>query len=666
MKNNLYISPSVEQNNNAFEIIEKIKQYTEINSIEQLYLINSPLIENKYRYEYENYVVIILSPKHKIIFINLWNDTDKFNEYYDEFIEDLTSISDKFSYKDYIGRPKEWKKEITIKEIYNTDTNIESLLEKYKLDASLFRKNELIISLLVWSINDIKKVWVKDPDTLLQKVKKNIILFDGDQTRFIYNKIDNKKCIYIQWLAWTGKTELLFHKLKDIYLNTDNTKIFFTCHNKILANDLKNRVPKFFDFMKVEKQIEWNKRLWVWSAWGAYSDKNSWFYSYLCDFYDVPFLGYSKNNSYKVIFWIILDKVKENIRKNQFNYAFDYLLVDESQDFPDVFFELCELITKEKVYVAWDIFQNIFITNIGEKVINSDFILNKCYRTELKTLMFAHSIWMWLFEEKKLNWLTDKEWEVSWYTIKRNNNEISLYREPLRRFEGVPIENSMNIEILDNPFIQILNIIEELKNENTDIIPDDIAIIFLDGEKVIYKFIDNLEFEIIDKLWWQVNKWYETKERQKDKIFISNKNNVKWLEFPFVICITIQINGNYFHRNSLYTMLTRSFLKSYLLVLADNYFLQANKKWLEIINECNCIKTIEPSVEEIKEIKSTVLKVKNSKSLREVMDKIFSDLKIIKEDSKKKLAQLTNEAFKDKEWEEEDILGFIQYNMNYF
>jgi len=40
-----------------------------------------------------------------------------------------------------------------------------------------------------------------------------------------------------------------------------------------LLGVIKERIPKFFDFMKVEKQIEWNKRLWVDRAWGSQFDK---------------------------------------------------------------------------------------------------------------------------------------------------------------------------------------------------------------------------------------------------------------------------------------------------------------------------------------------------------------------------------------------------------
>ena len=60
-----------------------------------------------------------------------------------------------------------------------------------------------------------------------------------------------------------------------------------------------------------------------------------------------------------------------------------------------------------------------------------------------------------------------------------------------------------------------------------------------------------------------VNKAYESKEKQPNTLLISNRNNVKGLEFPFVICVTKRITDSPSYRNSLYTMLTRSFIKSY-------------------------------------------------------------------------------------------------------
>ena len=60
------------------------------------------------------------------------------------------------------------------------------------------------------------------------KIKQKIVLFDGDQTRFIYTKPSKKK-ILIQGLSGTGKTELLLHKLRDLYTASKENRIIFTC-----------------------------------------------------------------------------------------------------------------------------------------------------------------------------------------------------------------------------------------------------------------------------------------------------------------------------------------------------------------------------------------------------------------------------------------------------
>ncbi len=444
-----------------------------------------------------------LSPKHKIIVLDLINDSSVLEDFYKDFVEDLWSISDKFDYKEFIGIPRYWSKELMIKENIEEENSIEKLLEKSKLDKKLQRKNELLISLLVWSINEISKIQVEEPENLLEKVKKKIVLFDWDQTNFIYKEV-NKKVVYIQWLAGTWKTELLLHKLKEVYTSSDNSKIFFTCHNKVLSNNLKSRIPEFFNFMKVEKQIEWNKRLWVTNAWGSMNDKNSWLYRCICDIYNIPFYTYDRFKSFDDFLKIALDEIK---KINPKEFAFDYIFIDESQDFSETFFKLCELVTRKKVYIAWDIFQDIFGNFSKNTNFNVDVALNKCYRTDPRTFMFAQSIWMWLFEGDKMNWLDDKEWKASWYNIERNNCNISLSRESIRRFEDLEEEDvtSMNIEVVEGNYIEkILEILKRIKDENPTVKPDDIGIVILWQNQKIFDFINKLEFEIIENIGYKV------------------------------------------------------------------------------------------------------------------------------------------------------------------
>ncbi len=662
----LYIQ--VDKNDKNDTILEEIRTYSSENTNEQLYVINAPLGDKKYSYPYQDNVIVILSPKHKILFLDLNDNVEEFDEYYDDFIEDLNSISDKYDYKSHIGRPREWKKNNTI-QIYNRDIKqIATLLNKNRLNnPEMERISELLISLLIGSINDINKVGATVPETILEKVKKNILLFDGEQTRFIYKEF-NKKTVAIQGLSGTGKTELLLHKLKEIYTKEEQSKIFFTCHNIALANNLKDRIPNFFNFMRVEKQIEWNKRLWVSHAWGSRNNPNSGLYSYLCDFYNVNFLRFSYHGTgYEQIFTQILETVNA-IDEKDFKFAFDYILIDERQDFPGVFFELCEKIAKNKVYIAGDIFQDIY-ENTNNTELEVDIVLNRCYRTDPRTLMFAHGVGIGLFEKKKLNWFTDTYWNAIGYNLERlEDRTIRLHREPIRRFENLKTGDFESVIMGGSTHTSnVIKIIKELQNTHKEIKPDDIAIILLEeNQKNLFSYIDGLSYAINNELEWDVNRAYENKNKITNSIYISNPNNVKGLEFPFVICITASIKNSYKYRNVLYTMLTRSFIQSYLLV-TEQKGLESNKEGLKIINEHNYIQTIEPTDKEKKEIENKLEKFIQSNanvSFEDFLNEIFNDLKIPIKSRKKLTEALLNTDF-DK-FDKQKTIKFIKANSEFY
>ncbi|EFI4062640.1 AAA family ATPase, partial [Escherichia coli] len=462
---------------------------------------------------------------------------------------------------------------------------------------------------------------------------QKIILFDGDQTRFVYQKFDKKKVV-IQGLSGTGKTELLLHKLKEIYLDKENlnSKIMFTCHNKILADNMRKRIPEFFNFMKVEQQISWNERLWCVNAWGSQYDGNSGAYRYICEYYGLSFYRFSYVMTFDKVCRIALDELKK-LPSNEFKHCFDFMLIDESQDFPSSFIELCELVTRDTIYVAGDIFQSIFDTNISNEI-QPDFLLSKCYRTDPRTLMFAHGLGMGLFEEEPLTWLMNNEWEACGYIVDESvKGKLRLKREPLRRFEDVTDAKIHSVELINSTYEteeeNILGILRKIKEENPTVLADDIGIIFIDQAKTIFKIADRLELSVPRLLGWKVNKAYETKEKIKDTLFISNKNHVKGLEFPFVICVTRDIIKSHSYRNSLYMMLTRSFIKSYLLLGDGNKDLQNEiEKGLDVINEHGYMDINVPPREVISKIRTTIKYDEKNISHYDLVTKVFDDLQI--------------------------------------
>ena len=181
--------------------------------------------------------------------------------------------------------------------------------------------------------------------------------------------------------------------------------------------------------------------------------------------------------------------------------------------------------------------------------------------------MFAHSVGLGLFEKNKFNWFTDDEWKAFGYILARENNELHLTREPIRRFEDVDSDNFKSVEIVKLTNIDnIISIINKIIDKDKNTKPDDISIILLEDNRKIYEYIDTLSNQINTTFNWKVNRGYETKRKMEDSLYISNPNNIKGLEFPYVICVTGGIQDTYKYRNILYTMLTRSFIQSYLLL----------------------------------------------------------------------------------------------------
>ncbi|MDY6124108.1 MAG: hypothetical protein SPI08_06185, partial [Campylobacter sp.] len=94
------------------EYDDRIEQF--INKIENLlnakkinsYILDR-LLNDKEKYDYDG-CIIVLSPKHKIIFLDCKNDKEKFEIFIDDILQNIDHLSTKFDYKPLIGRKREW------------------------------------------------------------------------------------------------------------------------------------------------------------------------------------------------------------------------------------------------------------------------------------------------------------------------------------------------------------------------------------------------------------------------------------------------------------------------------------------------------------------------------------------------------------------------------
>ncbi|MCT7669394.1 MAG: AAA family ATPase [Lactobacillus iners] len=621
--NSLFFNSLIESSDTRImKLTEEIKLFIENNNT-QVYLLDKILgVKNKLNYDIKD-VVYVAIPNYPILLI--FDDDyreEQIENHLDDLKEDIGQLSVKYEYNYILDRPRKWNEEWF--QFYSWNNfDFQNFIQNNKikkLDDK--RKIELLISLITGSINDIEKIGKDLPETLLDKVKKQIMLLDGKQSHFIYDR-ELKNRIFIQGMAGTGKTELLMRKIKELYVGEENSRIAFTCHNKVLATEMKQRIEKFFNFMKVEEQIDWDNRLKVFHSWGSKYGEKAGMYSYICENYNIPYLNYKEAGTFDNACKYAINSLKElaNIES-----IFDYIFIDESQDFDQSFFELCKLVCKNTVYIAGDIFQSIF-DETKESDLKADYMLDKCYRTDPRTLMFAHSIGMGLFEEPPLNWLRDEEWNACGYKVLRNYSSFKLTREPLRRFNDVQSMNSIIVQssCSDELHKMVLDNIKQLKADNCTIKPEDLGIIIIcNNYNSMIQFSYQLKNNLLLELEWNSTIGVETKYKESNSVYISNENNVKGLEFPFTISILLTNVGNSIKlRNSLYMSLTRSFITSYLIMNRDtvnqnfiNIYEHASK---EII-ENGFLNLKEPTTEQIKNMKHkiTMQKSDNQTILQQV------------------------------------------------
>ena len=623
-----YFYSHIAENDLNRDFIDALRNYAE-EVKEQIYLLQHPLTDSKYSYEVHD-VGIVLMRKHKIAFVSFKKDNrDQFEDYKTDVLEDINSLSDTYGYRNLVGRVRKWENEITISCFLDKIDDYIKWIKRLELhDENQYRRLELIITLFIGSINDVSNLSLEKSTSIIERVKQKIQVFDGEQTRFIYGDYTGTgKQIIVQGLSGTGKTELLLHKLREIYLTDPQLPIGFTCHNKILADSLRKRIPDFFNFMKVKKQIEWDKLLCV-NAWGQSSSITSGIYRYICNYYDIPFWNFRQCGSFNNACKKAIEELKSIKIKN--NFAFSYIFIDESQDFDDSFFTLCEMVTEHKVFIAGDIFQSIFEENAKTKR-TPTLLLSNCYRTDPKTLMIAHALGLGLYEKKKLWWLKEEEWKQCGYIVEKKEDVFSLTRYPLHRFDDDNDEfRSFEILRTDNFCNGIKKILIEIKEEFPNVSPEDIGIIYIDDESYIYDLSSNIVNIINMQFEWKTNVAYETKHTAKDSVFISNRNNVKGLEFPIVICITKKIHSTISYRNTLYTMLTRSFIRSYLLIEKgeENGLTAEILQGIRMTLRNKKIEVTAPTQEETQDMLKWFEGAKRVESLAEKLKKVFKELNI--------------------------------------
>ena len=217
----------------------------------------------------------------------------------------------------------------------------------------------------------------------------------------------------IRGMAGTGKTIILTMKAAFLHSRYPDKKILYTFHTQSLYNQIRDLITKFYRETE-EKDPNWNNLL-IMHSWGGRAKEGV--YSRACLKNSIEFLPFSRSGLSSDLGYICSKALEQKI-----NPEYDFVLMDEAQDFPPSFYQLIYKLTYDpkRIIFAYDELQSLNKLSIsdtgdlfgyhidGTKIVDfskgsyegnieMDYVLYKSYRNPLEVLMTAHSIGLGLY-----------------------------------------------------------------------------------------------------------------------------------------------------------------------------------------------------------------------------------------------------------------------------
>jgi superfamily I DNA and RNA helicase len=248
---------------------------------------------------------------------------------------------------------------------------------------------------------DVDTTDVNSKGRLANMVEAEIASFDQRQKLGYMAVLDGLQ--RIRGLAGSGKTVVLAMKAALTHMRNPESHILYTFYTKSLYQHIRRLITRFYRQFE-DKDPDWNY-LKVMHAWGGYNNEGVLFNA--CKSHDVEPLTYS--DAYKGSsvdpFGYACRRFLNTVKRTSFVFpTYEYVFIDEGQDFPAAFIELCiDLTVNNRVVFAYDDLQTIFqarTPSIGEIVgtdvegnplveLTEDIVLYKCYRNPREIIVCA-------------------------------------------------------------------------------------------------------------------------------------------------------------------------------------------------------------------------------------------------------------------------------------
>lgn len=250
----------------------------------------------------------------------------------------------------------------------------------------------------------------------------------------------------VRGIAGSGKTIVLAQKAAITHMTDPDAEILVTFQTKSLYQLIKRLITRFYRQMD-ESDPNWN-RLHILHAWGGRSEDGVYYRA--CAATGVASLSYGEaarhraSGPFDYACDMLLKAAGERIQP-----TYDYIFLDEGQDFAPSFFRLCRLLARDDRFAfAYDEFQNIFQPSVptieslfgSSPELHRDLVLKRCYRNPREILVVSHAIGLGVYARHRgpVQMLENEEhWESVGYEVSKGKlspgSEVTITR---------PTENS--------------------------------------------------------------------------------------------------------------------------------------------------------------------------------------------------------------------------------
>ncbi|MCM3137350.1 ATP-binding domain-containing protein [Bacillus safensis] len=378
-------------------------------------------------------------------------------------------------------------------------------------------KIEIVLSVLEGSKGiikpkerDIEEDSLNSKAKILEELEKEIAKFDKRQKYAALSHLHGPQ--RIRGLAGSGKTIILAMKAALLHLKYPEKRILYTFFTKSLYDYVKLLITRFYRQYSTEDP-DFMDKIHILHSWGGVNIRGVYYEA--CRDNQVHPLSYGDASRMQGDAFDNVCKNLLEIKQGKLKVKYDYVLMDEAQDFPDSFYQICREIVKDDCIVwAYDDLQNIFDVKrqdaeqifknkygaegidlaslqAAHPEMKNDIVLPKSYRNPREILVIAHALGFGFYGPALVQTLENNEhWNDVGYEVVKGECIDGEEMHVLRPEENSPlsISTKQNIEeiikyykasSMDDEIEWVCR--EIVQNIQVDKLrPDDIVVISLD------------------------------------------------------------------------------------------------------------------------------------------------------------------------------------------